>query len=286
MDEDFEKKFEKIEDYSEKTIEDFIGSTKSSEEQILEEIKSFVNTLNKKNGVLSPTVSNLKAIDKYSFTFSKWLNEKSSYSKSVNSFVDSLSGSSGLIYEYFNSPDINTEGGIYSAILVDSEKEALNSLLGSGINANFTSGITKALKDSVKSGSDTKEVYAFLKTYIQGNKETLGTLERYTRQVASDTISQFNSTYLETFSRDLGLHHFYYKGTKARDTREFCNHLAGKFYTEEELEEYVTRRAVNGWQGMIKGTNWSNFKIYRGGYNCRHYLLPVSESVYKARLAR
>jgi len=31
--------------------------------------------------------------------------------------------------------------------------------------------------------------------------------------------------------------------------------------------------------GMIPGTNADNFKIYRGGYNCGHQLVPVSEVV-------
>jgi hypothetical protein len=200
--------------------------------------------------------------------------------------VNTFSKNSSLIHEYFESGYINTEKGIYKAILADSETEALNSLLGSGISNNFSDAIIKSLKDSVVAGSDTKQVTQILTNYIKGDKEKLGKLTRYVNQVSADTISQFNSAYMDRISRDLGLKHFYYKGTKKNDSRELCVHLAGKFFKEEELSDYITKRALTGWSGMIPGTNWSNFKIYRGGYNCRHYLLPVSETVYKARVAR
>jgi hypothetical protein len=37
-------------------------------------------------------------------------------------------------------------------------------------------------------------------------------------------------------------------------------------------------------QGMIAGTNASNFRINRGGYNCNHQLYPVSAAVVPKEL--
>ncbi len=158
--------------------------------------------------------------------------------------------------------------------------------MGSGVNVNFSDGIMKSLKDSVKSGSDKSEVNKILTQYIKGDEKKLGKLNRYVNQVSSDMISQFNSAYMDRISRDLGLNHYYYKGTKIRDSRELCVHLAGKYFTETEMSEYITKRSENGWDGMIPGTNWSNFGIYRGGFGCRHYRLPISEAVYRAKTGK
>src|SRR5690606_11463950 len=107
-------------------------------------------------------------------------------------------------------------------------------------------------------------------------------LLRYARQVSSDAITQFNANYINLISDDLGLKHYYYKGTKVDDSRSLCRDLAGKYFKEEDLRSIIQRRSASGWGGMIPGTNWATFPRYRGGYNCRHYLIPVSKELYEA----
>lgn len=284
MDEDFLKKFDKIESLTDESVMRFEAAIPKSNDEILDEIKMFVGKLDKdSSGNIKPTVSNLKAIDKYSLTFDKFLTEKSEYAKAAKAFIGTLSASSGLIHEYFNSPFLNTEKGIYQAIINDAEKSAIATLLGSGVNVNFTESITAILKDSVVTGSDTSYVLKSLQKAIKGDTERLGGLERYSKQVANDLITQFNSAYMARISDDLGLTHSYYKGTKIRDTRPICDRLAGKYFKDEDLKAIIDKESQGkGWSGMIPGTNWGNFSINRGGYHCRHYKLPITEAVYNA----
>jgi hypothetical protein len=50
--------------------------------------------------------------------------------------------------------------------------------------------------------------------------------------------------------------------------------------TKKQVKEVINR--FGDWSGKIPGTNESNFIIYRGGYNCRHQMLPVSKTIYDA----
>jgi hypothetical protein len=163
-------------------------------------------------------------------------------------------------------------------------QDTASKLLGSGVDANFKDPLIKILRDNVAAGSDKKAFIKTIRENIIGTEESKSLLSRYAPQVASDSITQFNSGYINTISKDIGLKHFYYKGTLVRDSRPFCEKLAGKYFTEEQLKEIVeTESRKNngkGWSGMIKGTNWTNFPIYRGGWACRHYLIPVTKALY------
>lgn len=76
------------------------------------------------------------------------------------------------------------------------------------------------------------------------------------------------SSYLDTV--DTGDDRYLYYGNLIRDSRSFCKLRAGKVYT---------RRQINSWQalswpGKAPGSIW----IQRGGYNCRHFFLPLGRN--------
>jgi hypothetical protein len=58
-------------------------------------------------------------------------------------------------------------------------------------------------------------------------------------------------------------------------TRPFCEERVGNFYHQKEIESW----ANIDWQGKRPGTTSSSIFIYCGGYNCRHSLIPVSETL-------
>lgn len=277
--------FNKLEDHIDEVLSKLDSMIPKANSEIMDAVTELFYSLDKSStGSIQASVKNLKKIDAFKSKISNIL-ENGEYGKAVEDYLGAYTSSSGYLNDYFgtivNSFKSNDE--LYQAILESNVSTTSETLLGSGIDANFTDPIVKILKDNVTSGSNKAQFMQSLKDNISGDN---GKLVRYTNQVASDSITQFNSNYINTISNDLGLKHFYYKGTKIKTTRPFCDHIAGKYFTEKTLHKYFDQQqSLNGgkgWNGMIKGENWSNFPIYRGGYGCRHYLIPVSQELYDA----
>lgn len=239
-------------------------------------------SLDRSGGNIRASVKNLKAIDVFRRKLSNEM-ATGTYSEAVNKYLASFQENSLILNSYFTSivGDFKDNKALYETILEYNVNTTAEALLGSGVRANFEDGLIKILKDNVVSGSNKAQ---FIKTLQENLIDNDGKLGRYVKQVASDSITQFNSNYLNAIGSDLGLNHWYYKGTKTGNSRHFCLMIKGKVYTEEGLRAIVVRESAKnngkGWAGMIKGTNWANFKINRGGWGCKDYLLPISKELY------
>jgi len=288
MDE-IDKIFDNLDSNTDDAINALNKSSKSISEDLLNDVNDTIAQLSKdSSGKIIVSVENIKKVNSLSGKLDKYFQSDSYYS-SISEFLAGYKSNVGIINSYFEmvSNDFKSSDNLYKQIAKLSQEATVESLTGAGMSANVTEPIIKLLSDSVTTGTNRKEVYSIVEKFIKGDKENLGQLERYIKQIGNDSISQFNSNYIQVVSTDLGLKHYYYKGTKISDTREFCDRLAGKYFTEQNIIELINKESAKnngkGWHGMIKGTNWPNFKIYRGGWNCRHYLIPVSKAVYEAR---
>jgi hypothetical protein len=277
--------FNNLEDQVQEVLDQLSKRLPKANSELMDAFTDFYYTLDKSStGNIRASVNNLKKIDAFKSKVSNILND-GEYGGAVKEYVDGFNQSSDILNGYFGTiaNTFQDNDALYQAILESNVNSTLNSLLDTGVNANFTDPIIDILKKNVTSGSNKADFINTLKANL--NDET-GLLSRYVNQVASDSITQFNSNYINTISNDLGLKHYYYKGTKIQDTRPFCSRIAGKYFTEAQLKTYVEQQMElnggKGWAGMIKGENWTNFPIYRGGYNCRHYLIPVSQEIYDA----
>jgi hypothetical protein len=151
--------------------------------------------------------------------------------------------------------------------------------LNSGIDANYTEGIKKILRDVVTGNGDYTLLKKNLSSYILGSEKIEPRLKSYSGQVASDAVRQFQRNYFNAVSEDLGLEHYFYRGTAKRDSREFCIKRVEHYYTKEEVQSWANSK----WQGKAKGTDAVTIFTYVGGYNCTHTLLPVSKSIFDAK---
>ncbi len=274
--------FDQIEDNSDLSINNLLKSVDKTNTAFFSEFSDLLNTLDKTaDGYIKTTVSNLNKLSKYDKIYNSTL-KSSPYWNSVTSYIGEFSTNVELINTYFDSLllGFDPDKSMYNIVRQSGVDTTINSLLDSGLNQAFKDPVKKILQDAIINGSNKAEAIATLKDFVYGNSTRLPTLERYVSQVATDAINQYNGQYIATISDDLKLEHFYYKGTKIAESREFCIHLAGKFMTYDNLEAYLNSQTP--WQGMIPGTNMGNFMVRRGGYNCRHPLIPVSKAVYEA----
>jgi len=174
---------------------------------------------------------------------------------------------------------------LYSEILEFSKQQTIFNLLESGVDANFFEEIVERLNVAVFSGGNIDDLVDDLQQYVTGGKEGVGALQRYVSQVSSDSLTQFNATYNQTITQDLGIEFYKYTGTVISGTRPFCNKFVNDYFHKKEVESLgVGINPLTGTvlsnsllSGRINGTNKSNIFINRGGWNCRHFFSPISE---------
>lgn len=277
--------FDDLEDHVDEVLTDLDKMIPKANSELTDLFLELYYQLDKSNtGSIEASVKNLNLINNFRSRIDQTLSD-GSYGQGVNDYLSSYTSSSKYLNDYFGTivSTFKANDKLYTSILKSNVNTTANSLLNSGIDSNFTDSILKVLNDNVTSGSNKSD---FIKSISANLNDETGLLSRYVKQVANDSIKQFNSNYISVVSNDLGLKYFYYKGTKKSDSRSFCKQLAGKYITEDQLKSFVNQQSKlnggKGWQGMVKGTNWSNFKIYRGGYNCEHYLIPISKEMYDA----
>ena len=94
-------------------------------------------------------------------------------------------------------------------------------------------------------------------------------LQRYSKTMLHDALFEFSSSVQQAAAAEAGITTFRYEGDTIESTRPFCERHVGKEYTTEEIYEIWN----DSWQGKRSG---DPFRV-RGGYNCRHWWVPVPD---------
>jgi hypothetical protein len=274
--------FDNIEDNTDDALNKLLKSVGKTNDQFFAEFTDMVSSLDKTpDGYIKSTISNLNKLAKFDRIYASTLT-KSAYWGATKSYLNAFSGNSKLLNTYFQSLELGFDStkSIYLTIRQSAVETTIEKLLQSGLDANFKAPIRSILQNSVVNGANKSEAIASLKNYLYGQGERVAALQRYATTVATDAINQYTGQYIATVSDDLKLEHYNYNGTKITESRELCIHLAGKYASYDNLESYLNSKSP--WSGMIPGTNMGNFITNRGGYNCRHFAIPVSKTVYDA----
>jgi hypothetical protein len=179
--------------------------------------------------------------------------------------------------------DFKPKKALYEAILETNIATTKDALLGGGISENFGTAIQEVLKDNIAGIGTRSELNKTLRKFIEGTDTEKAFLNRYIKQVTNDSVMTFNAEYIQTIADDLDVEYYLYSGTIIADTREFCQARAGRFFTTEEVKDWAD---LGKWNGKNTNTNRNTIFIYRGGYNCRHQLWPVSQEQYESAQER
>lgn len=174
--------------------------------------------------------------------------------------------------------DFSDKKALYKAILETNIATTKDALLGAGIRDNFGTAIQEVLKDNIAGIGSRSQLNKTLRKFIEGTEEEAPFLNRYIKQTTNDAVMTFNAEYIQTIAEDLDVEYYLYAGTLIADSRQFCQARAGRYFTTDEVKAWAN---LKGWNGRMSGTNSSTIFIYRGGYNCRHQLWPVSKEQYE-----
>jgi len=176
---------------------------------------------------------------------------------------------------------------VTNELLEEAKKYAIQdtifNLLEGGVDSAFVQPIVEQFRNVINVGGSYEDLVSELQILITGDSERLGVLQRYTKQVNKDAISQFNANYNKLLTKDLGLQFAQYVGGRKKDTRPFCIHFRQQFFHNEEVKllgEGVDPITLNkldqeDLKGRIPTTDGSNIWTNRGGYNCEHFFVGV-----------
>jgi hypothetical protein len=91
-------------------------------------------------------------------------------------------------------------------------------------------------------------------------------MRKYANQIAHDSIMQFDGQFTKHKGQEAGINTYKYTGTNITTTRQFCRANLNEIKSEEEWREVFT--------GNWRGKSGSDPFVNRGGYRCRHSLIP------------
>ena len=131
--------------------------------------------------------------------------------------------------------------------------------------------IRKQQRIMKKKGATSEEIAKasnVIKQRLQGINTT-ASLRDLTNRATEQVVMKFDGAYTFGKAKREGLERFQYEGGIVSESREFCRQHVGEIYTEEEIYAIWD----DDWQGKEPGDPF----VVRGGYNCRHFWIPVDE---------
>lgn len=295
--------FRSILDQIDDSIATFIERIPASQTDMLEALDDDLRRLDLDNGLIKPTVKNLKIVSNIKNKLLKVI-LTDSYKSQVKDFLKSFNKITELQNTYWKGIEKAFKpSSILKQIKQIAIEDTANKLLESGIEANVAQPISDILRANITQGGSYKDLKNQLKE-ATSNTETPGLLDRYTKQVVVDSVNQYNRNYTQIVSSDLGFEWYAYQNTLINTSRPFCVAMHEKRYFHisqipdllEAKDLYYTKKHKDGSterlkvplnkktglpDGMYPNTNVSNFLTLLGGYNCGHQAGPVSERLVK-----
>jgi len=291
-------------DYNEliKTIDEAINGFNDSipkiQKEILADVLDQIKKFDTRDKRITNTVKNIRLLNTIKNRLKKII-LTDSYKQEVKDFLKVFNDVSTFQNAYFAEAEKTFKPPtIVKEIKAQTIDDTINRLTEAGIGVNVSDKIAELLKQNVTTGVKYSDLAAQLREYIL-TTETPGVLERYVKQIATDSVNQYSRQYMNTISGDLGYEWFRYQGKDILTTRPFCDGLSDrKFFHITEVPDLLAAKDlyysdnITGEtkkvpiyektglpHGMIPDTNVENFFVRAGGYNCGHAIFPLIEKL-------
>lgn len=274
-------------------VNSFNESIPGIQQSLLDDLISMTSELKVSNGKLATTAENLKLLTKIKSRISKAI-LSGQYKKKVKEFITGYDEIEKLQTEYFQQVTKTYKPPkVLEAIREAAIQSTLDYLTDAGIGVNVSDKIAKIISTNITTGAKYSDLVKQLRSSLLNDQTGAGILERYTKQITTDTLNQYSASNMRAVSDDLGLDWYMYDGAVIATSRTFCEALVKKKYIHKsELSkiikgDFAEFKKLDGEinqktklpAGMIAGTTPENFHVYRGGYQCGHQLIPVDAAV-------
>jgi hypothetical protein len=280
-----------IEDSAEK----FNSKLPASEEKFFSELQQLLKGLDLKGDKIVQSVKNLKLVGIISKKLLKIIVDKD-YKANVKEYLQAFNDITSLQNEYYTLlEDKFKPNALLQAIRLESINSTLDGLTNAGLTPVIGS-IKQVLQQNVTTGGSYKDL---MRTMSSGVSSSVGgTIDpqygysKIIKTLTITSVAQYSRNYAHTVAEGLNFKWYQYVGSTITTTRCFCHAMVKKRYFHRSeipdiiagnFKEFEDRDCeINPKtdlpDGMIKGTNASNFMTYAGGWNCQHSIFPVPES--------
>ena len=206
------------------------------------------------------------------------------YKDAVQSFLSSIDEGVQLTDDIAKKIDSNFQpDNVQRQLLAISKQNAINAFFGSGLRDNVTVPFLEQLTANVAARAPLREATKALQGVIEGTETTDGRLLANVRTTANTAQAIADRSYSAAVNEELGIEYFQYLGGEIPTTRPFCEHREGAIFHRKEIEAWGNGENSAGindindgtWAGRIDGTDSRSIFTFVGGWNCRHFLVPV-----------
>lgn len=163
-------------------------------------------------------------------------------------------------------------GGVVEKVVGEIDRFPEN-MLGNEMREQFTKPVKKVLYQNIMQGKSQTAAKKVLHDFIIGKKGKMGQLERWSGQIARDTLSQYDGAVNDMVRKEFDLNGYKYIGSLVRDSRPQC--VRWRQMKEIPIKILPQELANPANRGQIPGTTKDNFGTYRGGFNCNHSAIPI-----------
>ena len=206
------------------------------------------------------------------------------YKDAVQSFLSSIDEGVQLTDNIAKKIDSNFQpDNVQKQLLAISKQNAINAFFGSGLRDNVTVPFLEQLTANVAARAPLNQAVKALQGVIEGTETTDGRLLANVRTTANTAQAIADRSYAAAVNEELGIEYFQYLGGEIPTTRPFCEHREGAIFHRKEIEAWGNGENSAGindirngtWDGRIDGTDSRSIFTFVGGWNCRHFLVPV-----------
>ena len=237
------------------------------------------------DGNIEQTEDNIRRIGLISDELKKVL-AGSEYRQAVKDFLDSIDKGVVLTNDIARTFEESFEPNeVQKQLLQISKQNAINAFFGSGLDQRFTQPFLEQLTTNIAARAPLREAVNALEGLVTGTEANDGRLLANIKTTATTAQAVADRSYSAAVNEELGLEWFEYLGGEIPTTRPFCEHREGEIYHRGEIEAWGAGKNSAGindirngtWAGRIDGTDSKSIFTFVGGWNCRHYLVPVPD---------
>lgn len=270
-------------DLIEKSVNEFVSSLPQTERAVYDRVLELVKQLDVRAGLIESNANNLRLIARIKGELDRIV-ISNDYARKVSEFTAVFDRVGNLNENYFAM----IAQGFRPKPLLDEIKRlnietTISDLTENGIGSAYIDGIRDLLETNITTGARYSDMVDDLRTFIKGKDGEDGTMVKYAKQIATDSLNQYNGQYIKAVTNDLKLEWYQYVGSNIKTTRPFCKALTEKRWVHESEIPTILNGNIDGKKvslaGLYPNTNRQNFFQLRGGYNCGHQLYPVLTSV-------
>lgn len=198
------------------------------------------------------------------------------FTEAVSGTLSAINTIDNLNVNYFKSVSegFNENRNFIKSLQAQTVKSIESTLLEDGLTVQVKNPLVDILNRNINSGGQFNGFLEELRTFIKGNDGVDGRILSYSRTYLSDSLFNYSRSYQEAMTADLKLDWYLWAGGIQDTSRSICVEHSGRYLHRKEIEKI----ADQDWAGKRPGTTKSSIFIFVGGYNCKHSLIPVSES--------